>query len=106
MTNISNESHIHSSPYLPDVAEQMSEAANILINNLNIEQKLLALYTEDHYERLIWHYAPIKYRGLPLKKLDDKQKHLIFDLVSTGLSVRGTELANKITALETVLGQI
>ena len=106
MTDISDKSHIHSSPYLPDVAAQMTEAANLLINNLNVEQKLLALYTEDHYERLYWHYAPVKYRGLPIKKLDDKQKHLIFDLVSTGLSTRGTELANKITALETVLGQI
>ena len=106
MTNISDKSHIHSSPYLPEVAAQMTEAASLLINNLNIEQKLLALYPEDHYERLLWHYAPIKYRGLPLKKLDDKQKHLVFELISTGLSTRGTELANKITALETVLGQI
>mgnify|MGYP001052848382 FL=1 len=106
MTNISDKSHTHSSPYLPDVAKQMTEAANKFIDTLNIEQKILALYSEDHYERLYWHYAPMKYRGLPIKKLDDNQKNLIFELVSTGLSARGAELANKITALEAVLGQI
>jgi len=106
LISISNKSHIHSSPHLPEVAAQMTEVANKFINTLNLEQRLLALFTEDHYERLYWHYAPIKYRGLPIIKLDDNQKTLIFELLSTGLSARGAELANKITALENVLGQI
>ncbi|MBR62192.1 MAG: hypothetical protein CL904_06030 [Dehalococcoidia bacterium] len=106
MTNTLDREYIHSSPYLPDVAAEMTEAANTLITNLTIDQKLLALYTEVHYERLLWHYAPIKFRGLPLKNLDDKQKNLMFALLSTGLSVVGTEIAKNITALEVVLKEI
>ena len=97
---------IHSSPDLPDVAADMARAATRLIDSLSGAQKSRALYSEDHYERLYWNYAPMKYRGLPLGEMDADQQETAFALVATGMSVDGTDRARRVTALETVLGKI
>ena len=106
MANIDTERAVHSSPDLPAVASEMTDAATRLIGTLSPVQRSQALFSEDHYERLYWNYAPMKYRGLPLLDMDADQRELTFALVSTGMSADGTDRARRVTQLESVLGQI
>jgi hypothetical protein len=104
MANIAD--GIHSSPDLPAVAADMVRAATRLIDSLSPGQKARVLYSQDHYERLYWNYAPMKYRGLPLGEMDADQLAMAFDLLATGMSDDGADRARRIANLETVLGDI
>ena len=97
---------VHSSPDLPGVAAEMADAAARLVGSLSASQRERALFSEDHYERLYWNYAPMKYRGLPLGEMDADQVEMTFALVETGMSADGTGRARRITRLEAVLGGI
>ena len=106
LVGIDSHNGIHSSPDLPVVAAEMTEAAGRLIDTLTPAQRRRALFSEDHYERLYWNYAPMKYRGLPMGDMDARQQDLVFSLVATGMSSDGTDRARRITHLESLLGQI
>jgi hypothetical protein len=97
---------VHSSPDLPAVAADMAQAATRLIDSLSAAQKARALYSEDHYERLYWNYAPMQYRGLPLGEMEPPQQAMTFDLLATGLSEDGADRARQIANLEVVLGEM
>lgn len=106
MATIDTDRAVHSSPDLPAVASEMAEAAARLVATFSQAQRARALFSEDHYERLYWNYAPMKYRGLPLLEMDADQTELTFALVATGMSADGADRARRVTQLESVLGQI
>lgn len=86
-----------------DVAAEMAEAAQVFLRALSPEQKALAVYEVKDAERLKWHFVPRERRGVPLKALDAGQRHLLYRLLSSGLSHRGFFKATTIMSLETIL---
>ena len=97
---------VHSSPDLPAAAADMARAATRLIDSFSAAQRARALYSGDHYERLYWNYAPMKYRGLPLGEMDADQLGMTFDLIATGMSDDGADRVRRIANLEAVLGNM
>ncbi|MBM3949139.1 MAG: DUF3500 domain-containing protein [SAR202 cluster bacterium] len=94
------------SPPLPHVARQMGEACARFLDSLSAGQRKRATFPIDHYERFIWHYAPIPSRGLPLGDMDARQKGLAYALVASAMSPIGAEKTRAIIELETILGEL
>ncbi len=86
-----------------DIAEEMAEAAQVFLKSLGPEQRARAVYELKDPQRLDWHFIPRERRGVPLKALDAGQRHLVYRLLSSGLSHRGFLKATTIMSLETVL---
>jgi hypothetical protein len=89
-----------------DVGRQMAAAAEVFLASLTAVQRQKARFDFTDRERLNWHYIPRSREGLPLKKMDDKQRRLARLLLEAGLSDRGYWKATTIMALEKVLGEI
>ncbi len=86
-----------------DVAEEMAEAAQIFLKSLTPEQKALAVYELKDPQRHDWHFVPRERKGVPLKALDPGQRHLVYRLLSSGLSHQGFFKATTIMSLEQIL---
>lgn len=83
--------------------EDMSTAANNLLNALTPEQKAKAVYELKADERQNWHFIPKERNGLTLKEMTPAQQRLALALLSSGMSSRGTSQALTIMSLEQVL---
>ena len=91
---------------LPDVGRQMSAACGRFLDSLNADQRAKVTFAADHWERLLWHYAPFDSDGLRIKEMTEEQRGLARDLIGTGMSQSGADKAKAIMALETDLGEI
>lgn len=87
-------------------ANAMADAAKAFVASLSAEQKKLALHAFDGPNREQWLFVPQIRTGLPLKKLDEKQKVSVKKLVELALSELGMGKAQTIVALEKVLREI
>lgn len=83
--------------------EEMSAAANNLLNALTPEQKAKAVYELKADERQNWHFIPKDRNGLTLKEMTPAQQRLALALLASGMSSRGTSQALTIMSLEQVL---
>jgi len=87
-------------------AKQMASAARAFLGALDAEQKKLAQHRWDDADRQSMHFVPMVRSGVPLKRLDSKQRALAHALVRTGLSDQGYRKATQIMELETVLAEL
>ncbi len=83
--------------------EEMSAAANNLLNALTPEQKAKAVYELKSDERQNWHFIPKDRNGLTLKEMTPAQQRLALALLSSGMSSSGTSQSLTIMSLEQVL---
>jgi hypothetical protein len=81
-------------------------AARQFLDVLSPEQRNQLILPLDSPVRAKWHFVPREREGLAIEKLDDKQKHALWDLVGTCLSCRGTQQAQGVIRLEGVLRAI
>ena len=91
---------------LPEVARRMSETGSRFLDSLNPDQRARASFSADHWERLLWHYAPFALRGLPIKAMDDEQRQLAYEMISTGMSASGTDKTRAIMDHEAILNDL
>lgn len=87
-------------------ADAMASAATKFLESLTPEQKKLAHYEWDDAARTSWHFVPLARTGLPLKKLDPRQRGLAHALLKTGLSQAGYLKSTQIIELEKVLAAL
>ena len=96
-----------SSAHMHDTTlENMSIAATDFLESLSKDQKEKTRYEYLDGERLFWYYPPINRHGLPLRDMNEHQRSLALNLMSTGLTEKSFEQAKKIIALESILGPI
>ena len=88
------------------LVERMTKAGANFLGNLSSEQKNKACFQYLDGERLFWYYPPMNRHGLALRDMDQEQKDLAFDLMSTGLTQQSYQQARKIIDLENVLGPL
>ncbi len=88
------------------LVERMNESGSNFLKSLSSEQKQKACFEYLDGERLFWYYPPMNRHGLALRDMDEKQRELAFDLMSTGLTDRSYSQARKIIDLENVLGPL
>ncbi|MCC6155385.1 MAG: DUF3500 domain-containing protein [Candidatus Hydrogenedentes bacterium] len=86
-----------------EVFKEVLGSANALLGSLSDEQRDLALLPFNSDERLNWHYVPKERLGIPLQKLDEKQRELALALLKALLSQSGFETVETIRSLEDVL---
>lgn len=86
-----------------EVLKEVLGSANAFLASLSDEQRDLALLPFNSDERLNWHYVPKERLGIPLQKLDGKQRELALALLKTLLSQSGYETVETIRSLEDVL---
>lgn len=87
--------------------EPMAGAALALLESLEADARegmLHPLTRETHRD---WHYTPRSGRpGLPLKRMSDEQRPLVFTLLASALSEQGLQRAKAIIRLEAILGEL
>lgn len=85
------------------VRDEMREAAQDFLKQLNDEQRQQAMFAFDDAERFNWHYVPRERKGLPLKKMTPDQRRAAMAMLKTGLSQQGYDKATSIMDMENVL---
>ena len=83
-------------PSVSDTAAWPAPARTFL-STLNASQRATASFPFDDAERTNWAYVPQRRAGLPLRDMNDEQRAAAFALLGTGLSERGTMLAQGVT---------
>ena len=83
--------------------EEMTKAAERLMNTLNDGQKAKASFAYDDPERLNWHFIPRERKGLTIKDMEPSQRALTFGLLRTGVGTDGFLKATTIMSLEQIL---
>ena len=78
-------------------------AARNFLSALNRRQRDAVSFSFDGPERVNWGYIPRSRNGLPLKVMDAEGRTKAFELLATGLSERGTQLAHGVIELEGIL---
>jgi hypothetical protein len=86
-----------------DVAQEMTDAANLLLRTLDEEQTKAIQFEFDHKLRKDWQFVPMEREGLGMKAMKPNQRGLALSLVQTGLSHHGFSTAMQVMALEQVL---
>lgn len=86
-----------------EVFKEVLGSANAFLGSLSEEQRALAVLPFNSDERLNWHYVPKERLGIPLQKLDEKQRELALALLKNLLSQSGYETVETIRSLEDVL---
>ncbi|MFY0651433.1 MAG: DUF3500 domain-containing protein [Cyclobacteriaceae bacterium] len=82
-------------------------SAESFIASLDKSQKDMAMFRFDDKDRTYWTFLPAQNRsGLPLKKMQAKQKDLIFDFLQVHLSEMGLKKTQSVIALEQILFDI
>jgi hypothetical protein len=84
----------------------LAGTARTFLSTLNDRQRAAATFTFDDPERTRWAYVPQSRTGVPLQRMDDRQRATAFELLGTGLSERGTRLARGIIELEGTLREL
>jgi hypothetical protein len=69
--------------------DELSAAANKVLNSLDEGQRAKACFDFDNKERTHWIYVPGVRLGLPIKELTEAQQKLVQDLLATSLSPVG-----------------
>ncbi|MEI6284677.1 MAG: DUF3500 domain-containing protein [Opitutae bacterium] len=83
--------------------EELSAAANKVLNSLNENQRAKACFDFDNKERTHWIYVPSVRLGLPIKELTEAQQKLVQDLLATSLSPVGKNKVLGVQLLEEYL---
>ena len=91
---------------LPEVGRQMAEACVRFLDSLDHDQGAKATFAADHWERLLWHYAPFESDGLRIKDMTGRQRTLARELIAAAMSDSGADMAMAIMALEADLGEL
>jgi len=78
-------------------------AAQTFLSTLSDRQRADASFSFGDQERFNWTYVPRRRAGIPLRAMDAEQRSAAFELLGSGLSARGTELAHGVIELEGVL---
>ena len=93
----------------PQVTARMGDAAANFLAALAPDQTAKVSFPLDpatpahEAQRTFWHYTPIPRAGLPLSAMDRHQQRLAHQLIATGLSQGGYNIAATIMGLETTL---
>ena len=85
----------------------MAEAADSFLGSLSATQRAEATFAFDSDERERHHFIPpetFERNGTLYKDMNFEQKVLALDLLRSGLSLRGYEMAQKIMEVEGILG--
>ena len=85
---------------------EITQAAQVLLAGLEMQQKKDITFEMESDQREIWHYLPeasFDRFGLSLKELTEEQDHLVFALLEASLSEVGFSKAKQIIMLENVL---
>ena len=89
-----------------ELVERMAEAATTLLAVLSPEQRAKASFGfPEMDERRRWYYTPTDHGGLTLGEMTPLQQQRTLQLVASGLSVPGYNVAVTIIGLENVLDQ-
>jgi Protein of unknown function (DUF3500) len=83
--------------------DELSAAANKVLNSLNENQRAKACFDFDNKERTHWIYVPSVRLGLPIKELTEAQQKLVQDLLATSLSPVGKNKVLGVQLLEEYL---
>ena len=81
----------------------MAEAANVFIEALDEDQRARMVWPLGGDEQTTWFYTPTDHGGLSLAEMTGAQHHLLYKLLSTGVSRAGYVTASAIIGLENVL---
>jgi len=88
------------------LTEDMVESVNTFLNGLSTQQRSSASYGFNHEERLNWHFIPRGRNGLSFNDMNESQRELASQVMSTFLSAKGYERVAQIRSLESVLKEI
>jgi len=83
--------------------DELSAAANKVLDSLNENQRAKACFDFDNKERTHWIYVPSVRLGLPFKELTEAQQKLVQDLLATSLSPVGKNKVLGVQLLEEYL---
>jgi len=83
--------------------DELSAAANKVLNSLNEKQRAKACFNFDNKERTNWSYVPYVRPGLPIKEMSESQQKLIQDLLAVSLSPVGKNKVLGVMLLEEYL---
>ena len=83
--------------------DELSTAANKVLNSLNENQRAKACFDFDNKERTHWIYVPSVRLGLPIKELSDTQQKLVQELLAASLSPVGKNKVLGVLLLEEYL---
>lgn len=84
--------------------QRMGEAAATFLAGLSTDQRAKAqIDFGNQEERTTWHYTPTPRQGLPFTEMDRQQQRLAQQLIMTGLSREGYNVATTIMGIETLL---
>ncbi|HEX3149908.1 MAG TPA: DUF3500 domain-containing protein [Gemmataceae bacterium] len=91
-------------------ADQMTEAADGLLDSLPADLRKKAMFEFDDPHRTAWFFTPqqdkdrnFTRKGVRLEELNDEQKKKVLALLKTGTSAHGYEQATGIMGLENIL---
>ena len=84
----------------------MSAAARRFLATLSEKERDVAAFPFDDPERTRWTYVPRDRAGMPLRAMSAEQRAAAFGVMATGLSERGSRLAQGIIELEGILGEL
>ena len=88
------------------LTENMVDSINAFLNGLSAEQHDTATYGFNDDERLNWHFIPRSRNGLSFNDMNETQRSLASQVMSTFLSNQGFEKVTQIRSLESVLKEI
>ena len=89
-----------------EIASEMTDSANHLLQSLTPKQKETLLFPLDDKLRKDWQFIPMEREGLSLKNLKPNQRLLAMSLIQTALSHRGYTTSLQIMALEQMLHEM
>jgi hypothetical protein len=89
-----------------EIASEMIDSANHLLQSLTPTQKATLVFQLDNELRKDWQFIPMERKGLSLKNLQPNQRLLAMSLIQTALSHRGYSTTLQIMALEQILHEM
>lgn len=93
-------------PHLVADPSASGAAAQAFLSLLDESERVDVSVSFDSPERSNWSYVPRSRAGIPLRAMDADQRVAALELLSTGLSERGTRLAHGIIELEGTLREL
>ncbi len=89
----------------PDTIKRMTDAAAAFLASLGSDELAKATFPFPGVERYDWHYTPVDRNGLLISEMTPRQAELAFQMMETGYSASGYEMARQIIRLEPILGE-
>lgn len=93
-------------PAIARSRDPVAQAALDLLENLDPERRRRVVHGFDDPDRRDWHYTPRSRPGLALRDMNDAESGLVFRLLRTVLSEKGTRKVDQVILLEGILGEI